>query len=66
MVKHLQDAGMNYFQHMIHALHISYLLFVACFCCFIHSFIPFIFQTKASCIIKYLSDNVINRQIRRN
>jgi len=65
-MKHLKDAGMNYFQHMLHALYIAYLLISAGVCCIIHSFFPFLFETTASKTIKHLNNNVISRQIKRD
>jgi len=64
-MNHLEDVGMTYFQHMRHALYISFLLAVASFCCVTHAACPFIFKQTASCIIKHLTDNVISRQIQR-
>ena len=59
-MKHLEETGMSYFQHMRHALFIGTLLFVAGFCCVTHSVAPFMFESSASNIIKYLND-ITNR-----
>lgn len=65
-MKHLKDTGMNYFQHMLHALRIACLLIGAGCCCAIHSIFPFLFESTTSKIIKHLNDNMISRQIRKD
>ena len=63
---HLRDTGMTYFQHMRHAFLISSLLTTAAACCIIHAVFPFVFKKTASNIIKYVTNNVISRQIQRD
>jgi len=40
-MSHLSDNGLNYFQHLIRAWRLSFILFV-------HGLFPFIWETKAS------------------
>ena len=47
-MKHLEEQGETYFQHMKHAMAISFLLFAAGTKCLIHSIIPDLFTTGVS------------------
>ena len=48
MMKHLEERGETYFEHMGNALSISFLLFQMSFMCFIHSLIPSLFPAGVS------------------
>jgi len=54
LTKHLSETNMTYFQHMRRATGISLSLSIAAISCMIHGFFPFMFETKASDLIKDL------------
>ena len=63
-MKHLDECGENYFNHMIEALLIVLTLFVAGLICFIHSLLPFIFQNTASTMIRKILKRTDSRYAR--
>jgi len=54
LTNHLKDSGLTYLQHMRRALLISHALVMAAVTCFIHAFLPFVFESNASSTIKNL------------
>jgi len=59
-LKHLStDGGRGYFSHMLHALKISTLLFLAGLLCTIHAVCPVIFVDAASRIVRRLHYEVL-------
>ena len=58
---HLEEAGETYFEHMRHAMGISFLLLTAGTKCLIHSIVPDLFKTAVSSKL----DN-INKLVDRN
>ena len=47
-MKHLREQNETYFEHMRHALSISYLLLAAGTKCFIHAIVPSFFEKGVS------------------
>ena len=60
-MKHLEETGETYFEHMKHAISISYLLLAAGTKCLIHAVIPPLFETGVS---SKLDD--LNALVKRN
>ena len=60
-MKHLKEQNETYFEHMRHALSISYLLLAAGTKCFIHAVIPPLFETGVSSKL-----GEINAKVKRN
>ena len=58
ITRHLREADMGYFQHMLRACTISATLFLAFALCMIHAFIPFLFERSASKVVKNLSKKI--------
>ena len=50
--KHLKDANMGYFAHMLCACKYAIKLYVASQVLLVHAILPFLFETTASDIIK--------------
>ena len=48
MFKHLKSVNMSYSTHMKHSLNISKLLFTSSYKAFIHSILPFVYETSSS------------------
>ncbi len=61
IMRHLKEVNMSYVRHLLHAMSISMLLFIAGFCCLVHSVLPPVFETVASDIIKHINDNILKR-----
>ena len=55
-LKHPRSVGENYFEHMAFAIAFSLRLFTAALACLIHAFIPALFESKASRIVKHLNN----------
>ena len=51
-MSHLKEVKENYFKHLTEALFIVLSLLRALLACLIHAFIPFVFKTTASSIIR--------------
>ena len=51
---HLQNNNMTYFQHFRRAVGISILMLIGGTLCLIHAFLPFLFVSSASDIIRKL------------
>lgn len=51
-MSHIKDMKENYFRHLYEALLIVFSLLLASLACLVHAFIPFIFKTTASSIIR--------------
>ena len=51
-MSHLKNMKENYFSHLLEALFIVFSLLKAAGACLIHAFIPFVFKTTASSIIR--------------
>jgi len=47
-MKHLEEQGETYFEHMKQAQSISFLLFCMSFMCFVHSIVPPLFTVAVS------------------
>ena len=58
---HLEEAGETYFEHMRHAMGISFLLLTAGTKCLIHSIVPDLFVTGVSSKL-----DEINALVKRN
>ena len=56
-MKHLKEMNMSYLQHMIRALCISSILFLASACCFVHAFIPCLFDSTATTLISTIKES---------
>ena len=54
-MKHLRENNLTYFRHFKQAMGYSFIISKAAICCFIHAFIPDLFPTTASCLIKDLA-----------
>jgi len=61
-MSHLKLVKENYFKHMIEAWLVSIIFIFAGIICFIHSIFPFIFQTTASDMVKYIINRTNKRQ----
>ena len=57
MFKHLKEAKLSYLSHFKQAMGYFFIIQKAAFCVFMHAFWPDLFPTKASTIIKDLSDH---------
>jgi hypothetical protein len=51
-MSHLKDMKENYFTHLFEALLVVFSLLKAALACLVHAFIPFIFKSTASSIIR--------------
>ena len=60
-MKHLEEAGETYIEHMKHAISISYLLLSAGTKCFIHAIVPSFFEKGVSSKL-----GEINSKVKRN
>lgn len=60
-MKHLEEAGETYFEHMINAMKISWFLFYLGGCCFIHALVPFLFEKGVSSKLDELIE-LVNRK----
>ncbi|MES0033318.1 DUF6356 family protein [Mesorhizobium sp. M0040] len=58
---HPAAVGESYFGHMAFAAWFSSRLFMAAFAALIHAFLPFLFETTASGIIRELYERTHNR-----
>ena len=58
---HPESVGETYVTHLLFALRFSGLLAFAAFAAVMHAFIPPIFETTASQIVKNLNDGLRNR-----
>lgn len=63
-MSHLKSIKENYFTHLFEALLIVFSLLKAAFACLIHAFIPFIFTTTASSIMKKIIQRTDDRYAR--
>ena len=52
----------KYFKHMLEAWMVSIVFFVASILCLLHSFLPFMFQTTSSKMVKKIINRVDSRQ----
>jgi len=60
-IDHPASVGETYFGHMAFAAWFSSRLFMAAFAALIHAFLPFMFKTTASRIIRELYERTHNR-----
>lgn len=60
-IDHPASVGETYFGHMAFAAWFSSRLFMAAFAALIHAFLPFMFETTASRIIRELYERTHNR-----
>lgn len=60
-MKHLKLVNENYFKHMIEAWSVAFIFIAAGLVCLLHSFLPFLFKTTASTMVK----NIISRTNKR-
>lgn len=60
-IDHPASVGETYFGHMAFAAWFSSRLFMAAFAAIIHAFLPFLFETTASRIIRELYERTHNR-----
>jgi hypothetical protein len=60
-IDHPASVGETYFGHMAFAAWFSSRLFMAAFAAVIHAFLPFLFETTASRIIRELYERTHNR-----
>lgn len=60
-IDHPASVGETYFGHMAFAAWFSSRLFMAAFAAIIHAFLPFLFETTASRIIRELHERTHNR-----
>jgi hypothetical protein len=51
-MSHLKDMKENYFTHLFEALFVVFSLLMASLACLVHAFIPFVFKSTASSIIR--------------
>tara|TARA_B100000214_G_C23708328_1_gene508530 strand:- start:433 stop:621 length:189 start_codon:yes stop_codon:yes gene_type:complete len=58
LAKHLEEANMTYFQHLMRALRFSTLLISAGIACLVHAFLPFVFEKTASNLISEISKEI--------
>jgi hypothetical protein len=61
-MKHLKLVDENYFKHLVEAWLIVATLLFAAVVCFIHSVIPFAFQTTASDRLRWILNRTNERQ----
>lgn len=61
-MKHLDLVKENYFKHMLEAFLITGTFILAGLICFVHAFLPFVFQTTASTMVKKIINRTNNRQ----
>ena len=61
-MKHLKLVHENYFKHMLEAWLIVITFISAGLICFIHSILPFLFQTTASTMVKKIIARTNERQ----
>lgn len=60
--KHPKEVGMNYFQHFVFAWTLIFNMIYAIFASIIHAFLPFLFVTTTSGIIKQLYNKTNQRK----
>lgn len=60
--KHPNEVGLNYFTHFLFAWSVVFKLVQAVICCTIHSFLPFVFTTTTSSIVKELHSKIEHRK----
>jgi uncharacterized membrane protein len=63
-MSHLKDMKENYLTHLIEALLIVLSLLKAAAACLVHAFVPFIFKTTASSIMKKTLQKTEDRYVR--
>jgi hypothetical protein len=51
-MSHLKVMKENYFTHLVEALFVVFSLLIALLACLVHAFIPFVFKSTASSIIR--------------
>lgn len=56
LTQHPKEKGMSYLSHMIFALKHSGVLFAVCLMLIVHAFLPFIFTTTSSEIVKKVNN----------
>jgi hypothetical protein len=61
-MKHLKLVHENYFKHMLEAWFIVATLLFSAVVCFIHSILPFAFQTTASNRLRWILNRTHHRQ----
>ncbi|WP_420961244.1 DUF6356 family protein [Brucella sp. IR073] len=59
---HPASVDETYFEHMAFATSFSMQLFAAAFAAMIHAFLPFLFETTASGIVRRLYERIHNRK----
>lgn len=63
MIKHLEDAGENYFVHLGFTLKVAGYLIVTAFCAVIHGLFPVILLTTTSDRVIALADDIKRRRM---
>jgi hypothetical protein len=61
-MKHLKLVHENYFKHLVEAWLITATFILAGIICFVHSLLPFLFQTTASTMVKKIINRTDARQ----
>ena len=61
-IKHPNELGETYFQHLVNALRYSFTFFLLFFVSVIHAILPFWFTKTASCVIQEMSDHIKERE----
>jgi hypothetical protein len=64
VVKHLDEAGENYFQHLLFTLKMFFQTIFAALILLIHGFLPFIFTRTASKRFEKI-DNIFQERVRK-
>jgi hypothetical protein len=60
-MSHLKDMKENYFTHLFEALLIVFSLLKAAIACLVHAFVPFVFKTTASSIMRQILQRADDR-----
>ena len=64
--RHPQEVGMTYLQHFVFAFSVTFKLMIAAFCCSVHAFLPFLFTTTTSGIVRDLHEKIGDRSNHQN
>lgn len=60
--KHPSENRMTYAGHFMYAMSLFILMTLGAFCLFVHAFLPFLFETNGSEIIKKLYNKINERK----
>lgn len=64
--RHPKEVGMTYLQHFVFAFSVTFKLMIAVFCCSVHAFLPFLFTTTTSNIVRGLNEKIGDRRTHGN